>query len=108
MQAGHTRWRRHFFQPSDLAPRIVAQSGWFSVHCWNADFKTPGFSNLAKIKRTKDRVKYLVIPRDAFHDLRVALDLTAVTSASLFPDLDGLCRHLKWTHARSAAPAGAD
>jgi len=89
--------KTRFFQPVHLNPRIVAQSGWFSVHYWNGSKSI--FARLDHINTYKARIDRLVIPPDAFGDLRFSLDLLGVNFASLFPDLDGLSRHLNWSNS---------
>jgi hypothetical protein len=86
-----------FFQPTNLNPRIVAQSGWHSVTAWNENDE---FSALDQVKQYKDRIKRLHIPADCFSSIRARLDRLAVNEAALFPGLDGLCTHLNWLNKR--------
>lgn len=89
--------RTLFFQPSHLNARIVAQSGWFSVHKWNA--QQGRLTRIDGIARYRDRVRCFEIPSGSFADLRAGLDRMGVNRASLFPDLDGLTRHLNWQNS---------
>jgi hypothetical protein len=86
-----------FFQPSHLNDRIVAQSGWFSVHRWIDDPNDPRFSTLDRMKNYKSRMTRIGIPAERFGDLRWELDRMAINEATLFPGLDGLSRHLNWS-----------
>jgi len=86
-----------FFRPSHLNSRIVAQSGWFSIH--RLSTKTAQFSTLERVARYKERVETLLIPSDAFADLRSELDRVGINEATLFPDLDGLTGYLTWLHS---------
>jgi hypothetical protein len=83
-----------FFRPSDLNARIVAQSGWFSVHRFNP--KTGRFSTLDRVVRYRKRVRKLLIPEKSFASLRSELDRVGINESTLFPGLDGLSRHLTW------------
>jgi FRG domain len=88
--------RTMFFQPTHLNQRIVAQAGWFSVHSWSeAD---GAFSRLDRVARYTGRIKRLRIQPEDFSTMRRDLDQLAVNEATLFPDLDGLCTHLNWSH----------
>jgi hypothetical protein len=87
--------RTLFFQPTHLSPRIVAQGGWFSVHKWNV--KLSRFSTLERLVAYKRRIRRIRIPANCFADLRWELDRMAVNESSLFPDLDGMARHLNWS-----------
>ncbi|WP_082945956.1 FRG domain-containing protein [Mycobacterium sp. E1747] len=86
-----------FFQPTNLNPRIVAQSGWHSVTAWN---ELDEFSALDQLPQYKDRIKRVHIPAQCFPVIRARLDRLAVNEASLFPSLDGLCTHLNWLNTR--------
>ena len=89
--------RTLFYQPNHRTQRIVAQSGWLSVHAWSeADGK---FSRLDKLDHYSGRIKQVHIPPGAFSDIRNHLDRIGVNEATLFPDLDGLCTHLNWYHS---------
>jgi hypothetical protein len=86
-----------FFQPTNLNPRIVAQSGWHSVTAWN---ERDEFSALDHVPQYKDRIKRVHIPAECFPLIRARLDRLAVNEAALFPGLEGLCTHLNWLQTR--------
>jgi hypothetical protein len=88
--------RTKVFQPNHVTRRIVAQSGWFTVHKFDSD--KPGFVALGNNKQYKNRLQKLCIPPDAFPVLREELDRCGVNNASLFPDLDGICSRVQWTY----------
>ena len=71
-----------------ITGRITAQTSVFTLH---RDLKK-GLERIAP--RCLDKV---VIPRDAFDEATCFLKLAGVTEFSLFPDLDGLARHLHRT-----------
>lgn len=86
-----------FFRPRHLNSRIVAQSGWFSVH--RLDPKLQRFSTLERLAHYRDRLRKFRIPARAFSDLRSELDHVGINAATMFPDLDGLTGYLNWLHS---------
>ncbi|HEV3040921.1 MAG TPA: FRG domain-containing protein [Candidatus Angelobacter sp.] len=87
--------RTTVFQPSHIAKRITAQGGWFTVHhCDHANQFIPLESN----GTYKARLTQLVIPRANFADLTNQLNRCGVNDASLYPDLQGLCKYLDWLY----------
>jgi hypothetical protein len=42
----------------------------------------------------------LIVPPSAFPDIRKALHMFNTNEKMLFPDLDGLSRHLEWRHTK--------
>jgi hypothetical protein len=80
-------------RPYHIAARIVAQVGWFTAHAYYPD----GFRPMETSKQAEFLTK-LVIPAKSFCDMRAELDRCGMNRASLFPELDGLCRHVEWMH----------
>jgi hypothetical protein len=70
--------------PAHVTPRLSAQSGLFSIH------PVPN-SPLMLAPDMK-----LVVPRNLKPALLEALAQYGVQNSSMFPELDGLCAHLKW------------
>ena len=85
--------RTQVFQPPHIAKTIVAQEGWFTVHKFLPE-KEKEFIPLEKNKIYRQRVKKIKVPFGRFATLREQLDRCGVNAASLFPDLNGLCRYL--------------
>lgn len=81
-----------FYQPNHLTRRIIAQGGWFSVHKFNRN--SLAYSTLDAIGSYKTRLVKFTIPISVASEMRRTLDRLGVSDASLFPDLDGLCRSL--------------
>jgi hypothetical protein len=75
--------------PSRSSPRLQQQRGFFTLH---RDLDR----GLELICR--EALRKTVIPRGLFEDARAFLRLSGVNEFSLFPDLDGLSRHLRVTH----------
>ncbi|OAI09360.1 hypothetical protein A1359_02250 [Methylomonas lenta] len=84
------------FRPQHLDERIIAQSGWFSVH--NYSEETKQLSTFEKINGQNIRLHKFLIPKEKFAPIREELARCGVTRASLFPDLSGLCQHLTWKY----------
>jgi hypothetical protein len=72
------------FIPNHITPRITAQTGLFTVH---PDPRRPLESK---------EVKRWVIPNSFRRELKRILYKYGVHRASLFPDLDGLSKHIGW------------
>lgn len=72
------------FIPNHITPRITAQAGVFTFH---PNPKEP-------IKSPK--IDNLIIPRSFRKKLKYILHQYGVQRASLFPDLDGLAKHIQW------------
>jgi len=88
--------RTQVFQPPHIARTIVAQGGWFTVHKYIE--KQPGFIALEKNKLYKKRLNRLIIPPEAFSNLKEELEKCGVNAVSMFPNMTGLCDYLnsKW------------
>lgn len=83
-----------------ITNRIVAQSGWFTVHaCSEA---TPYFESLESDANYKAKlVKLLINPtNNNFGKLRYMLDRCAVNHVTIYPDLGGLSSHIEWNNMR--------
>lgn len=85
----------YLVRPRHLSPRIRVQNGVFSVHPYSAETKR--YANMIN-SHLSARLLQVRIPAIAFADIRFDLDRLGVNSATLFPDLDGLCRHIEWLY----------
>jgi hypothetical protein len=79
------------FKPRVVVPRLWVQEGLFTVH---ANVEEP----LASGSREEWTLEEFRIPAAAKPRVRYELFRTGVHRAALFPDLDGLARHLRWVH----------
>jgi len=84
------------FRPKHVTRRIVAQAGWFTVHRYDPGKKD--FTTLEHIGRLKPRLRSALIPGESFSEIRDDLGRMGVSHASMFPDLDGLCKDILWNH----------
>ncbi len=82
------------FQPRHVSARINSQAGWFTTHSYKT--RENKFIPLEKNTRYSKKLLKLCIPPEAFQEMRFQLDRFNVNAASLFPDLDGLCKHITW------------
>jgi hypothetical protein len=85
------------FRPRHIARRIIAQSGWFTVHKYIKEKRE--FIPLNRQSHYTGALTKVVIPADNFGDIRYDLDRCGVNAASMLTDVVGLCRHIEWTHS---------
>lgn len=83
-------------RPNLNNPRIIAQHGWFTAHKFSTRAKS--FVPLEKNSEIKKSVQEVVIPGNLRNSLLKSLDRHGVSSRTLFPDLEGLCKYLNTTH----------
>jgi len=86
--------RTKVFRPTIVSPRMTAQAGWFSVH--KLMQKEKKFVPLDKNRRYKDSLAKLEIRMEP-GKVMTFLMRVGVNSSLLFPDLDGLCKHINHT-----------
>ena len=79
-----------------MTRRIFAQSGWFTVHVY--DSKSDQFATLEKTEEPRPRLEKIQISGADFSFIRDELSRLGISHASMFPDLDGLCRDILWNH----------
>lgn len=85
------------FRSNVVSRRISAQAGLFTVHYIRKDGSIREFE---KHSRFKDKLTKIIIPYGSFPKLRKQLSLSGINHSTLFPDLDGLSKHLKWRFSR--------
>jgi hypothetical protein len=83
--------RTRLFMPNIVSPRLVSQSGWFTIHKYNK--RKDKFIALEKNIIFKEFLTKVIVNTNII-DLMKHLDLCGVNSSSLFVDLDGLCKHI--------------
>ncbi|WP_268991067.1 FRG domain-containing protein [Vibrio crassostreae] len=76
------------YMPANLTPRIIAQSGLFTVQ-----------TNLMAPYEPKGLTK-LIIPKNAKVRIRKDLSRYGVNRYTIYPGLDGLSYHLKWSNTK--------
>ncbi len=73
------------FIPKHITPRISAQAGGFTIHPKPYE----AFTSASKIDK-------FVIPADHRKAIKKTLHQVGINTGSLFPDLDGIARHIDW------------
>lgn len=80
-----------------VSRRISAQSGVFTVHKINESGKIVKFETHEKFK---NKLQKVVIPHEKFPSIRKQLNVLGVNNSTIFPDIDGFCRHLEWRYSK--------
>ncbi|MFH0962465.1 MAG: FRG domain-containing protein [Planctomycetota bacterium] len=86
-------------RPVHIAGRVVSQSAWFTVHTFLQSSRLVqaiGFEG----QWHPDVLTKVLVPPDAFAEIRSELNCCGINEAMLFPDMDGLCRHIRWQFTR--------
>nr|WP_288836348.1 FRG domain-containing protein [uncultured Flavobacterium sp.] len=86
------------FCPNHISQRITAQSGWFTCHKL---METNSFFQFETLKKYKDNLLKIRIPKKIFSEVRVKLNIMGINSSTVYPDLVGLSRHLTWKHLKT-------
>ena len=84
----------HVFHPSHVTNRITVQQGCFTVH-------PEPFYDMRRIQRTEEELVRFTINNKYRTQIKNDLDRFGINRASLFHELDGLCRYLKWSFYKS-------
>lgn len=82
------------FQPRLDNPRILAQHGWFTLHRYSKSAE--GFVALESNTEIRGHLSEFRIPNGQRAQLLRSLDRHGINRRTLFPDLEGLCKHLNW------------
>ncbi|AIY41981.1 hypothetical protein LT85_2823 [Collimonas arenae] len=82
------------FQPRMNNNRIIAQHGWFTLHRYSKSSKR--FVSLETNSEIKKHLYQYTIPAQYRDETLISLDRLGVNAKTIFPDFDGLCRHLNW------------
>jgi hypothetical protein len=95
--------RTRIFRPRHITRRIIAQSGWFTVHKYLPEKKR--FIALDENRLYRNNLTKVVVPASAFAQIRRELDRWGFNAAALYADIDALCRHLGWQNSLLADEA---
>lgn len=76
-------------KPNGFAPRIVRQSGIFTIH-------NPPTLKLESSLKEDQILEKVIIDNSYRKELRFELSHYGINELSLFPDLDGLSKHMNW------------
>ena len=91
-----TRTKTMVFKPEMNSPRIIAQDGWFTVHRYSRKNKI--FVPLEKNTDLKRNIVEIKIPGGLKRDLNASLNVFGINYQKIFPDIEGICRHINWQY----------
>jgi hypothetical protein len=83
-------------RPSLNNERIIAQSGWFTVHPYSEE--KGGFIPMQLDEDVKMNVTEFRILPGLKRELMDHLNMLGFNAQTLFPELSGLCHYLNWEH----------
>jgi hypothetical protein len=83
------------FKPNHITKRISAQFGWFTVH--SAD-KQKIFQPFENYEDYSGRLFKICIKSECFSECKKWLHNFGINSASMYPDIDGLAKHVEWLY----------
>ncbi|HYC84480.1 MAG TPA: FRG domain-containing protein [Chryseosolibacter sp.] len=81
------------FKPNHITKRISAQFGWFTIHKYNNEKKFIAFE---KNNQYSERLFKIKVNSDCFSECKRRLHTFGINSASMYPDIDGLAKHVEW------------
>jgi len=84
------------FKPNLNNDRIYSQDGWFTVHIYSVMSKR--FVPLEENNKESNKLFRLVIPASQKEKIIENLSNMGVNNSTIFPDLEGLCKHINWVH----------
>lgn len=84
------------YRPRLNNARIVAQAGWFTLHRFSE--KSSRFIPLDVNTGMKGKIDRWEILGSQKTEMLIDLDQMGINYQSMFPDLEGVCRHLNWVH----------
>lgn len=75
--------------------RIIAQHGWFTAHTYAQ--KVNKFVAMNKNKSLGSKVFAVQIAGSMKSEFMNRLDTLGVNNSTIFPDMEGLCKHINWS-----------
>jgi hypothetical protein len=89
------------FKPNHITKRISSQFGWFTIHKSNREKKFVPFENNQDYN---DRLFKIRIQSKCFPECKRRLHNFGINSASMYPDIDGLAKHVEWIFLEQHKP----
>jgi hypothetical protein len=89
------------FKPNHIIQRITAQFGWFTIHKLNEEKK---FTPFEENPEYSDRLFKIRIHARAFSECRKRLHNFGISWATMYPDIDGLAKHVEWLFLNKPIP----
>ena len=84
------------FKPTLNNPRIIAQSGWFTCH--KHSNKANEFVAFQRNPEVTKAITQYEIPSSLHSELLTQLNVLGINYQTMFPDVEGLCRHINFLH----------
>lgn len=81
------------FKPNHITKRISAQFGWFTIHKSSAGKTFIPFEHNIDYRERLFKIK---VQRSCFPECKRRLHNFGINSASMYPDIDGLAKHVEW------------
>lgn len=83
------------FKPNHITKRISSQFGWFTIHKGDSDRK---FIPFEKNEDYSARLFKIKVESKCFKECKSRLHTFGINSASMYPDIDGLAKHVDWLY----------
>jgi len=83
------------FKPDHITKRITAQFGWFTVHTANHEKHFVSFEQSHEYSKHLFKIK---VNSNCFSECKKRLHNYGINSASMYPDIDGLAKHVEWLY----------
>lgn len=80
------------YRPKVVSRRISAQAGAFTIHKINSTGKMIKFETNSAFSK---KLTKIIIPFSSFSHIRKSLNILGINYSTIFPDLDGFCKHLE-------------
>lgn len=81
------------FKPNHITRRITSQFGWFTIHKRNKEKKFVPFEHNQEYCQRLFKIK---IDKACFQECKTRLHYFGINSASMYPDIEGLGKHVEW------------
>jgi hypothetical protein len=94
-QGGRTK----VFQPNHITKRISAQFGWFTIHRCTPEKQ---FIPFEKNEEYSKRLFKIQVNSSCFSECKKRLHTFGINSASMYPDIEGLAKHVEWLYLGSS------
>lgn len=86
------------YKPNLVGKRLTTQSGWFTAHKFSTTVKPNRFVAFENNSNQNYNLIKIIIPKELRTKFIEVLDTCGVNASTIFPELDGLCKHINWIH----------
>jgi hypothetical protein len=81
------------FKPNHIIKRISAQFAWFTIHKQDEHGRFVPFEKNAEYSARLFKIRVM---RSCFGECKKRLHVFGINSAVMYPDIDGLAKHVEW------------